>query len=103
MKAKVALAWVGVRGAELHHHRGPGRALRPGASPEGTARLEEPSAGQQLNKRWEGCARLEGHVSAPKTSRCSMRQEGQKTKTAEGHKAGRNIFVSSHFASKEPF
>lgn len=30
-------------------------------SPEGTARLEEPLAGQQLNKRWEGSVSLEGH------------------------------------------
>lgn len=29
-------------------------------SPEGTARLEEPLAGQQLNKRWEGSVSLEG-------------------------------------------
>lgn len=29
-------------------------------SPEGTARLEEPSAAQQLNKRWEGSVSLEG-------------------------------------------
>lgn len=30
-------------------------------SPEGTARLEEPSAGQRLNKRWERGVSLEGH------------------------------------------
>eukprot|EP00064_Thunnus_orientalis_P012438 superscaffoldBa00001907_g12473 len=29
-------------------------------SPEGTARLEDPLAGQQLNKRWEGSVSLEG-------------------------------------------
>lgn len=29
-------------------------------SPEGTARLEEPLAGQQLNKRWECSVSLEG-------------------------------------------
>ncbi|CAB1417542.1 unnamed protein product [Pleuronectes platessa] len=29
-------------------------------SPEGTARLEEPFAGQQLNKRWTGSVSLEG-------------------------------------------
>lgn len=36
-------------------------------SPEGTARLEEPLAGQQLNKRWEGSVSLEGqeHWEAP--------------------------------------
>lgn len=28
--------------------------------PEGTARLEEPLAGQQLNKRWKGSVSLEG-------------------------------------------
>ncbi len=29
-------------------------------SPEGMARLEEPLAGQRLNKRWEGSVSLEG-------------------------------------------
>lgn len=29
-------------------------------SPEGTARLEEPLAGLQLNKRWKGSVSLEG-------------------------------------------
>lgn len=48
-------------GAELYHNRGPCWASRPGASPEGTARLEEPSAGPQLNKRW-------GDVSAWKAA-----------------------------------
>ena len=37
-------------------------------SPEGTARLEEPLAGQQLNKRWEGSVSLEGqeHWETPR-------------------------------------
>ena len=48
--------------AELHHSKGPSWAPWPGASPEGTARLEEPLAGQQLNKRWEGSVSLEGHL-----------------------------------------
>lgn len=30
------------------------------SSPEGTARLEEPLAGQSLNKRWEGSVSLQG-------------------------------------------
>lgn len=39
-------------------------------SPEGTARLEEPLAGQQLNKRWEGSVSLEGQErwEAPRLS-----------------------------------
>ena len=43
-------------------------------SPEGTARLEEPLAGQQLNKRWAGSVSLRGQerweASALKTNRC---------------------------------
>ena len=40
-------------------------------SPEGTARLEEPLAGQRLNKRWEGSVSLEGRQcwEAPRTRR----------------------------------
>lgn len=42
----VVVVVVGVRcGAEACNNRGPCWALRPGASPEGTARLEEPLAG----------------------------------------------------------
>lgn len=36
-------------------------------SPEGTARLEEPSAGQQLNKRWE--SGRPGALGGPATPR----------------------------------
>lgn len=57
----VVVWWGGCCGAEACHNRGPCWALKPGALPEGTARLEEPLAGQQLNKRWEGSVSLEGH------------------------------------------
>lgn len=57
----VVVVVVGCCCVEACHNRGPCWALKPGALPEGTARLEEPLAGQQLNKRWEGSVSLEGH------------------------------------------
>lgn len=50
-------------------------------SPEGTARLEEPSAGQRLNKRWKGSVRQEGQerwearTKLVETNRCRLRQK----------------------------
>lgn len=55
---------VGVMGGRGGEQSSTGEALlgvEARGSPEGTARLEEPLAGQQLNKRWEGSVSLEGH------------------------------------------
>lgn len=96
-------------GAELHHHRGPCWALRPGASPEGTARLEEPLVGQQLNKRWEGGVGLEGHLrwEAPRLNAEDKQMLDETGRTeenaAEGYKVDINIFISSHFCFKRTF
>lgn len=56
-------------------------------SPEGTARLEEPLAGQQLNKRWEGSVSLEGQErwEAPRLN------AEDKQMLAETEKKGRKV------------
>lgn len=96
-------------------------------SPEGTARLEEPSAGQQLNKRWKGSVRHEGqeHWEAQtelvETNRCWLREERkdegnkvwQKEKKTEWKKRGKEYkkdwsfclqFIITHtFQSKVSF
>lgn len=48
------------RGAEQSSTREALSGVAARGSPEGTARLEKPSAGLQLNKRWKGSVSLEG-------------------------------------------
>lgn len=120
MNVNVMVVVVGCCGAELRHNRGPCWALRPGALPEGTARLEEPLAGQQLNKRWEGSVSLEGHSrwEAPHLSaedKQMLNKTGKTRKESVGiseekqlnHKRDMEIYIYiyivlfSHFASIE--
>lgn len=50
----------GARGAEQSSTPEALLGVQARGWPEGTGRLEEPSAGRQLNKRWEGSVSVEG-------------------------------------------
>lgn len=68
-------------------------------SPEGTARLEEPSAGQQLNKRWKGSVRQEGqeHWEAQtelvETNRCWLAERGKEGRRKQSMTEGKKDWM----------